>query len=133
MKTTLATAIFAVICISYCLAQSNDSISGPRVWLSGDRESISSIKWPDRSFFKNDATVLTAPEAPMATGAINFNRAVFFDGVDDYLKIPYSLEGLSELSVLAVFQSSDTTERGIWGTEQSIKEYFINHSSGNWP
>jgi hypothetical protein len=125
MKTTLATAFLAVICIFYSQAQSIDSISGPRVWLSGDHESISSIKWPDRSFFKNDATVLTALEAPAATGAINFNRAVVFDGIDDYLKIPYSFEGLSELAVLAVFHSSDTTERGIWGTEGSASRNIL--------
>ncbi len=48
-----------------------------------------------------------------------------FDGVDDYLTIPYSLEGLAELSIFAVFQSSDTTERGIWGTEQSLSRNIL--------
>lgn len=50
---------------------------------------------------------------------------MFFDGVDDYMKIPFSFEGKSEITTMVVFCSSDTTERGVWGTENASSRKII--------
>ena len=117
MRKTFTVASLIFLCL-YAKGQSTDSLFGPRVWLRADRSILDGNKWTDVSFFKNDASAASPQEMPSLTGTINFNKAVVFDGVDDYFKIPYSLEGLADLSILAVFQSADTTERGVWGSEQ---------------
>ena len=119
MKKTLLTAVSAFLVICFSNAQSYDSLFGPRIWLRADRSELTTSSWSDNSFFKHHATGSTPASMPSAYTSINFNKALAFDGVDDYLKLPYSLENLAEVSVLAVFQSSDTTEFGIWGTEES--------------
>src|SRR5687767_14222378 len=115
MKKTLLAAYLVVVCFFSIYSQPTDSLTGPRVWLNADRSTLSATRWSDIGFFKNDAVGASSTTTPSSFGIINFNKSLIFDGIDDYLKIPYSLEGLSELSILAVFQSSDTTERGIWG------------------
>lgn len=126
MKTPFTLACLLLACFVRIQAQTaSDSLSGPRVWLSADKSLLTGTKWTDLSFFKNDATSASALEVPSSTTTINYNKSLVFDGVDDYLKIPYSLEGLSELSVFAVFQSADTTERGIFGTEQSSSRNIL--------
>ncbi|HEY0653360.1 MAG TPA: T9SS type A sorting domain-containing protein [Chryseosolibacter sp.] len=96
-----------------------DSVSSPAIWLRADKSELTPTTWSDMTTLKRNAIAASAIEAPTLTGVINFNKALVFDGVDDYFKVAYSLEGLTDLSVLAVFQSADTTERGIWGTEQA--------------
>lgn len=125
MKTTLTTACLIIVCFFFSKAQTTDSLTGPRVWLNADRSILSTNKWSDLSFFKNDATGVSSTTTPSSYSTINFNKSLLFDGIDDYLKIPYSLEGLAELSILAVFQSSDTTERGIWGAEQASSRNIL--------
>jgi hypothetical protein len=99
------------------MAQTTETV--PVLWLRADQGTITPTIWPDQSGNKRHATAL-AGEGPLETGTFNFNRAYVFDGVNDYLKVPYSLEGLSGMTLLAVFQSSDTTERGVWGTELAL-------------
>jgi hypothetical protein len=125
MKKTLLVAIVGIVFPFLSLAQLPDSLTGPRVWLSADRSQLTGTKWSDLSFFKNDATGASVTSTPSVYSAINFNKSLVFDGIDDYLRIPHSLEGLAELSVLVVFQSSDTTERGIWGTEQALSRNVL--------
>ena len=120
---TLSYLLFASYCFS--VAQSIDSLSGPRVWLNADRSELTPTGWADLSVFDNDAIAVSSTGAPSSYNAINFNRSLVFDGIDDYLKIPYSLGGLSELSILAVYQSSDTTERGIWGADESSRKVLL--------
>lgn len=119
---TLSCLVFSFFAIH---AQTSDSLSGPRVWFSADRSQLTAGKLTDLSFFKNDAVGESTGSTPSSYDSINYNKAIVFDGIDDYLKIPYSLEGLAEVSILAVFQSSDTTERGIWGTEQSLSRNVL--------
>ena len=118
MKKTLVSAVLLFIIVSFCNAQ-YDSLHGPRIWLRADQSELTTSSWSDRSFFKNHAVGLTPGSTPSAYGSINYNKTLLFDGVDDYFKLPYSLENLAEVSVLAVFQSADTTEFGVWGTEES--------------
>lgn len=124
MKRTF-TAFLLISCYLSVKCQPVDSVSGPRVWLRADRGILGAAKWSDVSVFKNDASAASAQQLPTLNGTINFNKAVTFDGIDDYLKIPYSLEGLADLSIFAVFQSADTTERGIWGTEQGSSRNIL--------
>jgi hypothetical protein len=125
MKKTLLAAYLVVVCFFSIYSQPTDSLTGPRVWLNADRSTLSATRWSDIGFFKNDAVGASSTTTPSSFGIINFNKSLIFDGIDDYLKIPYSLEGLSELSILAVFQSSDTTERGIWGAEQALSRNVL--------
>lgn len=121
----LAQLIFFFLSVSLCHAQTTDSLMAPRVWLSADQSALTPNGWADVGLFKNDATGVFAGSTPSAYQMINFNKSLVFDGVDDYLKIPYSLDGLSEFSVLAVFQSADTTERGVWGSEESSRKVLL--------
>ncbi len=118
MRKIFTIALLILVCSHYTKSQSSDSLFGPRVWLKADQSILSATKWTDVSYFKNNATSVSSQQTPLLTGTINYNKAIVFDGLDDYFKIPFSLEGIADLSVLAVFQSADTTERGIWGSEQ---------------
>jgi hypothetical protein len=121
MKKNLLVALLGLIGPFVSLAQElPDSITGPRVWLCGDRSQLSGTTWSDITHFKNNATGASLISTPSSHALINFNKSLVFDGIDDYFQIPLSLEGLADFSILAVFQSADTTERGIWGTEQSL-------------
>jgi hypothetical protein len=100
-------------------AQLIDTASGPRVWLRSNSGTQTPLKWLDASGHKNDATSLSG-QYPSANGVLNYNPVMTFDGVDDYIKVPVSLEGLMNFTVITVYQTSDTTERGIWGTENAV-------------
>ncbi|HEY0743513.1 MAG TPA: T9SS type A sorting domain-containing protein [Chryseosolibacter sp.] len=119
MKKVFTVSLFLLL-FYHSHAQRIDSLTSPTVWYSADRSLLNTGKWSDISFFKKDALGASATSTPSTYDTINFNKALKFDGLDDYLKIPNSLEGLSDFSILAVFQSADTTERGVWGTEQSL-------------
>lgn len=125
MKRTLVLAHLIFFFPSWSHAQTTDSLMAPRVWLSADRSALTPNGWADLGIFKNHATGISPGSMPSAYAMINFNKSLIFDGVDDYLKIPYSIDGLAELSVLAVFQSADTTERGIWGSEETSRKVLL--------
>ena len=125
MKKALVLALLIFFVLSWGHAQTTDSLMAPRVWLSADRSQLTANGWADVGLFRNDATGVSPGSMPSVYAMINFNRSLVFDGVDDYLKIPYSLDGLAELSVLAVFQSADTTERGIWASEESTRKVLL--------
>jgi len=99
-------------------AQLLDTLSGPRVWLRPNY-GVQSLTWLDGSSHKKNATAISG-QFPSSGATMNFNPVLTFDGVDDYLKIPVSFDGLMDFSVVAVYQTPDTVERGIWGTENSI-------------
>src|SRR5882672_2052829 len=115
----LAFLYFIFILPTGVQAQLIDTASGPRVWLRANFGVQTPPTWLDASGHKNDATSLSG-QYPSATGTMNYNPVMTFDGVDDYLKVPVNPEGLMNFTVIAVFQSSDTTERGIWGTENAV-------------
>ncbi len=118
IKLSTATC-FLIFCITSAQAQFFDSLSRPSAWLRADRSVLANSKWTDVSGNGRDATAISG-ESPVDTGVINFNKALVFDGLNDYLKIPVSLEALSDFTILSIFQSSDTTERGTWGAENAL-------------
>jgi hypothetical protein len=116
---------FYVISFLCCLAaltegtaQTADSIAIPAVWLRADQGGSSPTVWPDRSGYKRDAVAVLGEE-PSAGGVLNFNRTRTFDGLNDYMRIPYSPENASAMTMIAVFQPVDTVERGVWGAEKA--------------
>lgn len=110
---------FSLAVLSFPLrAQLLDTATGPRVWLKADY-GLQPLTWLDGSGHKNNASTLNG-QFPSTGSPMNFNPTLAFDGVDDYLKIPVGLDGLMDFSVIAVYQTPDTTERGIWGTENAI-------------
>ncbi len=119
-KPLLVAALsFSILLLSFrAQAQLLDTATGPRVWLRSNY-GVQSLTWLDGSGHKKNATALTG-QFPSSSGSMNFNPVLTFDGIDDYLKIPVGLEGLMEFSVIAVYNTPDTTERGIWGTENAV-------------
>jgi hypothetical protein len=97
-------------------AQSAGSTLVPKVWLRADGAKPAPGLWPDYSGQGLDATAL-AGEAPLAGKPLNFNPSFSFDGVNDYLKVPFNPEGTTGMTLFTVFASADTTERGVWGSE----------------
>lgn len=98
------------------VAQTSPEIPLPQVWLRADQGMVSSSVWSDVSGHQRNAT----GHGPAGMDTLNYNPSLLFDGIDDALQIPYSLEGLSELTIIAVFQSADTTERGVLGAENFL-------------
>ena len=125
MKKTFTASCFFVATFLCSFGQTTDSLMGPRVWLNAERSELTANLWSDLSIYKNDATAGFPGNIPSSSTLINFNKSLVFDGVDDYLKIPFSLDGLAELSILAVVHSADTTERGIWGSEESLRKVLL--------
>ena len=133
-KTPLLLCVVLFISIGHTVAQTTDSLtSTPRVWLSADRSVLASGTWSDLSVFRNDAAAESSAGMPSLGATINFNPSLVFDGIDDYLTIPYSLDGLAELSILSVFQSADTTERGVWGAEGSARKVLLTTRRARGP
>jgi hypothetical protein len=97
-------------------AQSAGSTLVPKVWLRADGVKASSFLWPDYSGQGLDATALQG-EGPVSGKPLNFNPSFSFDGVNDYLKVPFNPEGSTGLTLFTVFASADTLERGVWGSE----------------
>ncbi len=108
----------------FAQAQFFDSLSSPRIWLRADQSKLSATGWGDVSVHNLNTTALSG-ECPTVGALVNFNKTVFFDGVNDYLQVPVNLEGLSELTILSVFHSADTTERGVWGTESFLSRNIM--------
>lgn len=105
-------------------AQGPDSSSLPAVWLRADKGEITSMLWSDHSGHKRHATALNG-EGPVKDALFNYNPALSFDGINDYLKIPFSVEGLDELTIMAIFRSADTTEKGVWGAERGLARNIL--------
>jgi hypothetical protein len=124
MKRILALAALAFQ-FSFSYAQSYDSLLGPKIWLRADQSELKPTSWSDVGAFKNHAVGLSATSTPSSFASINYNKALSFDGIDDYFKLPYSLETPAELSVFAVFQATDTTEFGVWGLEESATRNIL--------
>ncbi len=99
-------------------AQSTGSALVPKVWLRGDASKVTPTLWPDYSGQGLDATA-TSGEGPLLGKPLNFNPSLSFDGVNDYLTVPFNPEGTTGLTLFTVFASADTIERGVWGSEGS--------------
>ncbi len=122
-----------VVFFSSAMAQDPDSTNAPKIWFRADRGIINATKWSDQSGNNLDATA-KADQAPTLSGTLNFNPVVSFDGVNDYLQIPFNLEQLTGITMFAVFSSGDTTERGIWGAENaSARDIFLSTRKAKGP
>src|SRR6184192_1638170 len=102
MRKHLPTAAlnFFILFLSFTTqAQLLDTASGPRVWLRSDYGTQTPLKWLDKSSHHKDAASASG-QYPSATGKMNYNPVMVFDGVDDYLKVPVSLEGLMNFTVI---------------------------------
>jgi len=115
---THAFFIFLPLLAPVSQAQSTGGALVPKVWLRGDAGKIGPTLWPDYSGQGLDATALTG-QGPMPGESLNFNPSLSFDGVNDYLSVPFNPEGATGLTLFTVFASADTTERGVWGSEGS--------------
>lgn len=116
-KRFLLAAVFSVAFLA-SNAQYIESLTVPKVWLKGDSEGITPTRWPDQSGNNLDATA-TVGAGPIASELFNYNPSLVFDG-SDYMKIPYSLEGLSGITLVIVYQASDTTEFGLLTTVNGL-------------
>ncbi len=126
MKKTFFALFLTSLFSGVGLAQTReDSLAAPRVWLRSDLHQPSGSDWKDAGLYANHAVATTATQLPASTQLLNYNPAVVFDGLDDYLEVPFTLDGLAELSVLVVFQSADTTERAVWGTSGGVREILM--------
>jgi hypothetical protein len=133
MKKTSTVLLLCLSCY-FSNAQFADSLLRPKVWLRADKPGTSaSTRWSDHSGSDHDA-VFGATEAPVITTLFNFNKAYEFDGLNDQMKIPYNVEGLSEFTILSVFQTSDTTERGVWGIEKATsRDIYLTSRNATGP
>ena len=93
MKKTFTASCFFVATFLCSFGQTTDSLMDPRVWLNAERSELTANLWSDLSIYKNDATAGFPGNIPSSSTLINFNKSLVFDGVDDYLKIPFSLDG----------------------------------------
>lgn len=100
-------------------AQAEEPPARPVIWLRGDLGPVTSAIWPDWRGEKWGATAISG-EGPSHTASFNFNKALVFDGVNDYMKVSYSLEKLPAFTMIAVYHPADTTERGVWGAEKAL-------------
>lgn len=117
-------SVTLLLCTSVLYAQSLDSLHLPQVWFRADKGELTQTQWTDFTGYKRHATALPN-QAPLKNALFNYNPAVTFDGQDDYLSIPYSVEGLAEITMLGVFYSADTTERGVWGAENPLSRNIM--------
>ena len=94
--------------------QGYDSLMAPQVWLRADGQEVTPQRWADVSSYGRHATS-QAGEGPVEGELLNYNPTALFDGENDKLVVPYSMDSLGALTVLSVYFPTDTTERAIWG------------------
>jgi hypothetical protein len=118
MKKYIPSLLFT-FAVGAAHAQFFNGLSVPKVWLRADSSASLPGQWQDVSGNKLHATA-TLTAIPANTGIINYNKAMVFDGVDDKMTIPLSLEHTSGITILSVFHVSDTAEHGILRAEKAI-------------
>jgi hypothetical protein len=91
-----------------------DSTDLPVLWLRADRCAVSDTAWKDVT--GNGYNGSFFGQGVRKTVLLNYNPAMWFNGVDDSVRIAYDLDSLSEMSYIAVFVPADTSETAIWGT-----------------
>ncbi len=107
-----------LVCIFFNIqAQTPQEFLKPEVWLRADQFDENLNYWADAS--GNDIHAEPSDSFLLNTsGLINFNKAISFDGINDFLTIPFNASNSSQLTVISVYHSKGTlTERGIWGTK----------------
>ena len=100
------------------MAQAMDSTDLPVLWLRADRYAVTDAAWKDVTGNGYDGTFFGA--GVRKTVLLNYNPAMWFNGMDDSVRIAYNLDSLSEMSYIAVFVPADTAETAIWGAGGAI-------------
>jgi len=95
-----------------------DSTDRPVLWLRADRWTSADTAWKDVT--GNGYNGIFFGQGPRSNVWLNYNPALWFNGVDDSVRIAYNLDSLSEMSYIAVFIPADTSETAIWGTGAAI-------------
>ena len=91
-----------------------DSTDLPVLWLKADRWKPADTAWRDVTGHGYDGAFFG--QGARKNVWLNYNPAMWFNGVDDSVRIAYNLDSLSEMSYIAVFVPADTGETAIWGT-----------------
>lgn len=119
MERILPIIVITSIILFTCLQAFGqaENLTQPKVWLKFNPDSLELHRWKDVSGNSNHASI---PSGNTGTEYFNFNPARNFKSSDATSTIPYSVEGLSEITFMTVYQAADTTERGITGTQDAI-------------
>jgi len=120
MKRLLLFGLILFTFIGFGLSQTAASFFDPVVWLKTDFEGSSFNTWTDVSGNNNNA-VSNNGQFYISQKLLNFNKAVSFNGTENYLQIPYEVASASELMVIAVYCPDDTSSTtSIWGADYDI-------------
>jgi hypothetical protein len=95
-----------------------DSTDLPVLWLRADRWKPADTAWRDVTGHGYDGAFFG--QGARKNVWLNYNPAMWFNGVDDSVRVGYNLDSLSEMSYMAVFVPADTSETAIWGTGGAI-------------
>ncbi|HTI91871.1 MAG TPA: T9SS type A sorting domain-containing protein [Puia sp.] len=98
--------------------QSLDSSSYPVLWLRADKGMFTDTSWAD--FSGNGYYGLFFGQGQKKQTLLNYNPALTFNGADDSVRIAYNFDSLSEMTYIAVFVPTDTSETAIWSTGNGI-------------
>lgn len=115
---------FFCYCFHHAGAQNSTDISPPKVWLRTDMGDLSDSTWHDVSGNENHVNI-SASHSTTEAKTFNFNPTRQFLETDDSAIIPFSVEGLSEITFIVVYQPSDTAERGIIGTKNGVERNLM--------
>jgi len=107
-----------LLCHHRSVAQSMDSTDKPVLWLRADRWTPADTAWKDVTGNGYNGTFFG--QGQRSNVWLNYNPALWFNGVDDSVRIAYNLDSLSEMSYIAVFVPADTSETALWGSGAAI-------------
>ncbi len=101
---------------------SQETITAPAIWLKVNKDSIKAEVWNDISGNDNDA--ILPKQSNDSLFSINFNPARKFNSLTEFGSIAYNPDGVSNITILAVYKPSDTTEIGILASKNTLKREF---------
>jgi hypothetical protein len=99
-------------------AQVADSPDLPVLWLRADSCVIGGSVWKDVTGHGYDGAFFGS--GPRKAVALNYNPAIWFNGVDDSVRVSCNLDSLSEMTYMAVFVPADDVEEAVWGTGAAL-------------
>lgn len=109
---------FLLLYSTRSMGQTMDSTDLPVLWLRADRCAVTDTAWRDVTGHGYDGTFFGG--GVRKTVLLNYNPAMWFNGVDDSVRIAYNLDSLSEMSYIAVFIPADTSETAVWGSGGAV-------------
>src|SRR5579862_4166002 len=87
---------FLLLCSTASIAQSMDSTDLPVLWLRADQCKITDTAWTDVTGHGYNGSFFG--QGTRKNVLLNYNPAIWFNGADDSVRIPYNLDSLSEMS-----------------------------------